>query len=100
MPEAGRRKSYNTAEWKHHQRRRVFERDGYRCQAHRLGLPICGAPGKQIGGTRTLTLAHLIPERVLAMRGRVAEDSELATVCRQCHGRADGGRRYGIRPTP
>ena len=90
MPNAGRRKSYATAEWKRHQRKRVFTRDGFRCR-------YCGRPGKQIGGTRTLSLQHLIPERVLANLGRAAFDSELVTACLQCHGRADGGRRYGPR---
>jgi hypothetical protein len=68
--------------------------------AHRLGLPLCGKLGKQKGGPATLTLAHMIPERVLAMFGREAEDHELTTVCRECHGRADGGRRYRSRPRP
>lgn len=89
------RKSYQTRSWKVHQRARVFGRDDYRCQAHRLGLPVCGKLGKQKGGPVVLTLAHRIPERLLARLGREAEDHELVTVCRQCHGRSDGGRRYG-----
>lgn len=87
------RKSYQSREWKVHQRKRVYERDGYRCRK-------CGAAGKQIGGRATLSLQHLIAEQVLAMRGRRAEDHELITLCLRCHGRADGGRRYGRRVQP
>lgn len=88
MPEAGKRAAYRRSSWKRGpQRKRVYERDGYRCR-------YCGRPGKQIGGNRVLSLQHLVPERVLARLGREPFDSELVTACLQCHGRADGGRRY------
>ena len=86
MPNAGRRTAYKRSAWKRGpQRQRVYERDGYRCRkCHRLG--------KQRGGPVTLSLQHLVPERVLA--GREPRDHELITLCLSCHGKADGGRRY------
>ena len=91
MPNAGRRKAYQTSRWKRGpQRTRVYERDGYRCR-------ICKRLGRQKGGPATLSLQHLVPERVLARLGRDAFDHELVTLCLTCHGRMDGGRRYGSR---
>jgi 5-methylcytosine-specific restriction endonuclease McrA len=83
----GRNPAYQTAEWKRHQRKRVYERDGYRCRK-------CGALGKQKGGKVTLSLQHMLPERLLRRLGRPAVDSELVTLCLSCHGKMDGGRRY------
>lgn len=88
MPQAGRRAAYRKSAWKRGpQRTRVYERDGYRCKR-------CGRAGKQIGGDVTLSLQHLIPERVLTALGRGPEDHELVTLCLSCHGKEDGGRRY------
>lgn len=45
-----------------------------------------------MGGTAVLTVAHIIPARVAPW---LAESlSNLKTLCRPCHGREDGGRRY------
>lgn len=85
---------YNTEAW-----RRlcaaVFQRDGYRCRGMLPTGQRCGAVGKQIGGTATLTGAHLVssfvaPERAL-------DPANVVTLCRRCHGRLDGGKSRGGR---
>jgi 5-methylcytosine-specific restriction endonuclease McrA len=89
LPNAGRRPSYQTNRWRRGpQRDRVYRRDGYKCRE-------CGRAGKQIGGTRTLSLQHVVPERIITqIRLEHIPDHWLLTLCLQCHGRADGGRRY------
>lgn len=77
---------YSTPEWRR-LRAACFERDGHRCRR-------CNQRGKRIGGTRVLTAAHRIPERVRKALGRPLTLSDLITLCRQCHGHLDGGRRY------
>lgn len=77
---------YSTAAW---QRLKLacFERDGWRCRR-------CGRLGTQKGGTVVLTCAHLLPERVRLALRRPLTINDVATLCRQCHGKVDGGRRY------
>jgi 5-methylcytosine-specific restriction protein A len=82
---SSKRPIYQTSEWRKATRKRVLERDGYRCR-------VCHAAGKEIGGRVTLTVAHVIPERVRPDLGYVLEN--LRALCRACHGREDGGRRY------
>lgn len=88
MPGASKPGSvYRTTAWKTTLRKAVYERDGFRCQK-------CGRLGRQMGGPVTLSMQHLIPERVRLALGRPLLAQDLVTLCLQCHGRADGGRRY------
>lgn len=88
MPEASKPGSiYQTSAWKRKLRAEVLGRDGYRCRK-------CGALGKQRGGSATLSLQHVLPERVRLALRRPLSASDLVTLCLPCHGRADGGRRY------
>jgi len=72
---------YATQEWRR-VRRTILERDGHACR-------LCGARDR-------LTVQHRVPYRVaphLAL-----DPGNLVTLCARCHGRQDGGRRYGRKP--
>ena len=57
-------------------RMQALVRDGFQCQAHRVGLPVCGETS--LG---TLTVHHLLPKA----QGGGDELDNLLTLCRACH---------------
>lgn len=86
MPNASRPGTiYQTHRWRNRIRREVLKRAGFRCQS-------CHAPGREIGGTATLTVAHIVPARKAPHLAEALHN--LKALCRPCHGREDGGRRY------
>lgn len=94
MPDLGKPGSvYNTHSWKRGDfRKAVLALTGGRCAR-------CGARGKTANppGSVVLTLAHKIPERVRLALRRPLRPEDCIPLCRRCHGKADGGRRYGVR---
>lgn len=60
-------------------RAKVFFRDNYTCQAHKVGLPYCGY--RPLKGHKGLTAHHLVP-------GSERIDDQL-TMCRPCHDKAE-----------
>lgn len=93
---------YGSYAWQQ-QRKRVFQRDNYRC-TH----PGCRRIGKQAGGRTRLICDHYGPRRLRTYwprvslrqwtaRGRRPElypDAWCRTLCEQHSGKADGARRY------
>lgn len=65
-------------------RRRVYSRDGYRCQN-------CGAGGGREGGAE-LHAHHIVP----ISKGGSHSTSNLKTMCKECHGAIHG---RGMAPT-
>ena len=68
-------------------RKEVLAQTGGRCAC-------CGKLGKQAGGPVTLTIAHTLPERVRLALRRPLVPADCIPLCRSCHGKLDGGRRY------
>lgn len=66
---------YRTKQWKR-VRQQVLDRDGRVCR-------ICGTP-------HHLTVHHIVP--IVKDQGLAYDPENLATVCRKCHGRLDGGK--------
>lgn len=74
---------YDRSEYRRN-RKKAIERDGERCR-------ICGRHWTQLPqGKRDLTAQHVVPHAI----GGTDDVSNLATLCRSCHGKQDGGRRY------
>lgn len=81
---------YNTNSWKRGAfRQAVLAQTGGCCAK-------CGARGRTASpkGETVLTLAHKIPERVRLALRRPLAPQDCVPLCRKCHGKLDGGRRY------
>jgi 5-methylcytosine-specific restriction protein A len=85
MPIAKKGTVYNTQAWRRFAEA-IKRRDRYRCRT-------CGAPGTRIGGDATLSVQHVEPVREALHRQ--LDPVNCKTLCLHCHGKEDGGRRYG-----
>jgi 5-methylcytosine-specific restriction endonuclease McrA len=69
-------------QWRGTQRQKVLDAFGRRCA-------YCGHPGDD-GNGKGLTQAHVVAHR----QGGGDGYDDVVLLCRRCHGRLDGGRRY------